>query len=909
MGWFDPNAAREVLDDRNPLMEPLEQRVLLSGADLTGTVAVSGLILPDSPSPGAEVRLTYQRNPDPEPGLESYTIKLIGTDPDYIVSGFGGRFDGPMSQVMDEVPWGSLSTPTLDQAGYLAPDELARDTHLLWHNGDLVFGTDYPHEDRDPNTGLGSWLAASETQDMAFAFRSDMMAHEITLAQVVVPAGEQVVVSGQAGYKWDDGGAWAYDDCPVSLVIPAADASFSADYTVHNAGDADAGAFWVDFYLSSDALPDAGDTLLGQVRINGLAAGADQSGSLDNLDLPDDDLDADWYVVMDIDAAGDVADPDTTNNHAADQILAETPTVDISDAQLVEGDAGTTEMTFTVSLSAPSSTTVSVDYATTNDTATAGDDYDGVAGTVVFGPGQTQTTLVVPVLGDTLVETDEIFFVDLDGPIGAALGDARGAGTITNDDIPTVSVDDVSVTEGDAGTVDVTFTVTLSGSHDQAVSVDYATADGSATAGEDYTAQSDTLNFAPGQTTRIVTVSVNGDEALEVDETFHLDLSSPVGAVLGDGRGTATILNDDGLVRGFDATHKVTFLDASGDLVTVSMKGPGLGRVVTSAANGFDPDSISLTGTTAKTKVTITTKGKGSFTTIRQIKADGRLGGFTGKTLDLLGDFTLRDVTGDYLIDIGAPDPGDVKTASTIVLGQVTGASLTSLTPIKSLTVTDWTGASPAGQITAPWIGKLTAKGNRKAGVAGDFLADLTLTDPPGTKPTLAAAKIAGSITGAAWEIAGDMGKLTVLGAVTDSRLRTEGSMAGVTVGASDGSDFLAGVDAAVNSPPDGIDDFVNVLAAIKSFKVKGIKGDTAPRWFFAGSNVSAATIGTVKLLNVDFDNGTDEFGVWARDAGTGKEIKSVKWADKIDKTKDAWTPKAGTVYALPDLTIEIFTA
>jgi len=85
MGWFDPNAAREVLDDRNPLMEPLEQRVLLSGADLTGTVAVSGLILPDSPSPGAEVRLTYQRNTSatrtPNPGSKATPSSSSGPTP------------------------------------------------------------------------------------------------------------------------------------------------------------------------------------------------------------------------------------------------------------------------------------------------------------------------------------------------------------------------------------------------------------------------------------------------------------------------------------------------------------------------------------------------------------------------------------------------------------------------------------------------------------------------------------------------------------------------------------------------------------------------------------------------------------------------------------------------------------
>ena len=914
MARFDRHAADHALDAHpTPLMEPLEQRMLLSGADLTGTVTVTGLTLPDSPAAGAEVRLIYERNPDPQPGLESYTIKLVGATPDHIVAGFEGRFDGAMNQVW----YYGNSTPSLTNANGLTPDELARDTHVLFFKEELFSVGRYPEEDRDPASGVGTWLSKSATMDMAFALKSPVMANEVALAQVVVPAGEQVVISGEGAFKWYEGGSWAYGQCVIGLTIPATDAAFSVDYTVRNVGDADAGPFWVDFYMSSDTTIDVGDTLLRRVRVNGLAAGATQPGSLNGLDLPDANLDADWYVVMDIDAAGEVADSNTLNNRTAEQILAQTPEMSISDAQVVEGDSGSSDMVFTVSLSAASATTVSVQYATTNDTAAAGDDYLGVGGTLVLGPGQTQATLIVPVFGDTLIESDETFYLDLQGAAGATLTDAHGTGTILDDDIPSHRVDDVTVTEGDAGTVDATFTVRLSGAYYQTVTVDYATVDGSASAGSDYTAQAGSLEFTPGQTTRTVTVTVSGDEDMEVDEAFHLDLSGAANATVADRRGTATIVNDDGLVRGFDAAHRITFTDASGDLVTISMTGPGQGRVVTGAANGFDPDSISLTGTTAQTKVIVATKGAGSSTTVRQVRADGYLGRFTGKTLDLVGDFlcgpvtklTLRDVTGDHVIDIGARAAWDQKTTSTIVLGRVADVSLLSLTPIKSLTVIDWQGTAGAEQITAPWIGKLSARGNKAAGVAGDFQASLALTAPPGTKPTLAAAKIAGGISGAIWDIVGDMGKLTVLGAVTGSTVRTAGSMAGVTVGASDGSDFLAGLDPSAGRRPDAVGDFDNVLATIKSFKVKGIAGAGAPRWFFADSNVSAATLGVVSLLNVNFDNSLTDFGVWARHAGTGKEIKSVKWADKVEKTKGAWTPKAGIVFALPDLAIEILTA
>ena len=106
-------------------------------------------------------------------------------------------------------------------------------------------------------------------------------------------------------------------------------------------------------------------------------------------------------------------------------------------------------------------------------------------------------------------------------------------GTITNDDgAPGLSVNDVTVTEGDSGTTNATFTVTLAPASGQNVSVNYATADGTATAPADYAATSGTLTFAPGQTTKTVTVPVVGDTLDELDETYTLNLSNAVNAAI-----------------------------------------------------------------------------------------------------------------------------------------------------------------------------------------------------------------------------------------------------------------------------------------------------------------------------------------------------------------------------------------
>jgi Calx-beta domain/RTX calcium-binding nonapeptide repeat (4 copies) len=110
---------------------------------------------------------------------------------------------------------------------------------------------------------------------------------------------------------------------------------------------------------------------------------------------------------------------------------------------------------------------------------------------------------------------------------------------------PTVSVANVSQSEGDSGSQTAAFTVSLSKASPLRIRVAYTTADGTATAGSDYTATSGTLVFAPGQTTQTVAVPIVGDTAFEPDETFTLTLSSPVNATLGTATATGTITNND----------------------------------------------------------------------------------------------------------------------------------------------------------------------------------------------------------------------------------------------------------------------------------------------------------------------------------------------------------------------------
>jgi hypothetical protein len=154
-------------------------------------------------------------------------------------------------------------------------------------------------------------------------------------------------------------------------------------------------------------------------------------------------------------------------------------------------------------------------------------------------------TVTVLINGDRLGEPNETFMVNLSGVSGGAvITDSQGVGTIVDDE-PRISINDVTRTEGRSGTTLFVFTVTLSTASDVPVIVNFATADGTARAGEDYTAQSGSVTFAPGETSKTISIAVLSDRRREANETFFVNLSSVVDALILDGQGIGRILNDD----------------------------------------------------------------------------------------------------------------------------------------------------------------------------------------------------------------------------------------------------------------------------------------------------------------------------------------------------------------------------
>ena len=246
-------------------------------------------------------------------------------------------------------------------------------------------------------------------------------------------------------------------------------------------------------------------------------------------------------TIEDDEGVGTIRDDDGTSPPPT------TPSLRIGDATVDEGGG---PAVFTVTASAESSGTMTVDYETAADSATAGSDYQSTSGTLTIGAGELSATFEVPVIDDSDPEADETFAVNLSNAQGATIEDDEGVGTIRDDDgtsppptTPSLRIGDATVDEGGGPAV---FTVTASAESSGTMTVDYTTADDSATAGDDYTSTSGTLTFLAGQRTATIEVTVIDDSDEEQDETFKVRLANPVGATIEDDEGIGTIHDDDG---------------------------------------------------------------------------------------------------------------------------------------------------------------------------------------------------------------------------------------------------------------------------------------------------------------------------------------------------------------------------
>lgn len=283
-----------------------------------------------------------------------------------------------------------------------------------------------------------------------------------------------------------------------------------------------------------------------------------------------------WSRTVDVDVAGDLT---AENNETVKLVLSAPVGATIADAAgsatiiddegpVAPGPATFVSITggfeqpessggtnFFILRSGDTSGTTTATYNVVNGTATAGTDftanefgqYPALSGTLTFGPGESAVFLDVAIIDDNLLEPNETFDLVLSAPTGGVITVGTSSRTILNDDGSTfLSVDDPYFTEGNSGTTAATFTITRSGNTSSKTTVKYATKTLPSAEANDFTALPLTkVVFAPGETTKTVTVNVTGDTAVEANERFTLALSTPVGATLQDSAGTALIINDD----------------------------------------------------------------------------------------------------------------------------------------------------------------------------------------------------------------------------------------------------------------------------------------------------------------------------------------------------------------------------
>jgi len=447
----------------------------------------------------------------------------------------------------------------------------------------------------------------------------------------------------------------------------------------------------------------------------------------DGTDEPDET----FFVNLSSPANATVGDPQAQGTIQNDDSV--TPTFTVANVAQAEGNAGTTVFTFTVSLSPAAASAASVTATTSDGSATTADgDYAASAQALAFPIGSTSRTFQVTVSGDTKYEPTETFAVALSG---ASAGTAIGAGgtatgTITNDDtVPTVSIDDVSALEGNAGPTPFGFTVSLSNPSYQAVTVDWATADGTATTADaDYAAAGGTLSFAPGVTAQPATVNVDGDATDEPDETFLVNLANPANASIADAQGLGTIQNDDSTTPTFTVANVTQAEGNAGTTLftfTVTLAPAAAGPVSVQAATtdgtatAADGDYVPASGTLAfgagvtTQTFTVTVNGDGTFEPdetfsvhLSANSAGTAIGGGGTASGTITGDDPQPSVS---MANVSAPAAAAGSTTFTFAL----------------------TLSNPSSQpVTVSWA---TADGTASA-AAGDYVATSgTVTFPPGT--------------------------------------------------------------------------------------------------------------------------------------------------------------------------------
>ena len=458
-----------------------------------------------------------------------------------------------------------------------------RNDSVLPTVGDRIFDVCVNDGDVDSNIATSTITVVRDIESVQFSITGDMM----------------VIDGNSASYSVElSGPIRSGEVASVELALADVDTN-SSDYSAFSAAVSSA----VAAYAGPGTLDWDGTTLT--FTSDGTGAMAPLSIALPTT--PDGIYEGDEDYVISLANPGSTTGEDVTLA-AADSVTTTikdntpAPSLMIDDGSAIEGNP----IIFELSLDVPSFEDITFDLSAATGSATAGTDFettnfeffDGTAwqpaasGTQVTIPaGLTSLKIRIDSVQDTIVEIDETFTLSATAISGTVTSAAdTGTGTIIDDDLPEISIDDVTVDE-DNGTL--TFTISLDQPPTSPLSVDFATASGTATSGVDFTATSGTANFAPGVQTQTVTVAITDDNIFEGPHSFDINLTNASGGTIVDGLGIGTIIDDGTGPNGTDDDRPVISIDdvtATEDtdpfaVFTISLSNPSIENTVVSVAS------------------------------------------------------------------------------------------------------------------------------------------------------------------------------------------------------------------------------------------------------------------------------------------------------------------------------------
>ena len=561
----------------------------------------------------------------------------------------------------------------------------------------------------------------------------------------------------------------------------------------------------------------AGDFTLSGSRLTIAANSLTSTGTV-TITANDNDVDApDRTVTVSATLTNSqgISGPDDTTLTIEDDEATPAVTLVLTPASIGE-NGGVSTVTATLDHPSSQATTVTV-TATPESPAVAGDfTLSGSRLTIAAGETTSTGTVTITAVNNPVHEGDKTVTVSATATNSYGITAPQDVAlTIEEDEVlPVVSIDDASVDEGDTGSTTLEFTVRLDRTAREPARVDWATADGSATAGTDYRAGTGTLMFAGGDSSKTVTVSVTGDEVDERDETFTVTLSNPSSLALGDDTATGTIVDDD------DPTVTLVLTPASigedGGVSTVTATLDRASSQATTVTVTATPESPAVAGdytlsgsrltiapgeTTSTGTVTVTAVDNAVHASDRTVTVSATAENAQGVTAPQ--DVTLTITDDDNAAPTGAPTIDD----TTPVEGETLTADPSGIADADGLTgaTFTWQWVRVSGGTDTPIAGATTASYTvADADVGATLKVAASFTDDGGTAETVESAETAVVLDD---DDSPTTGAVTITGTPTEGETLTANT-SGLTD--ADGLDNAAYAWQWVRTPPGGSDEDIS---------------------------------------------------------------------------------------------------